>query len=292
MSILKIGRNDPCWCNSGKKYKACHQAFDDRLKLLRLQGNKVPTHMMIKNEEQIAGIRRAGEMNTRVLDYISPFVKEGISTEELNTLVHEYTLSLGCIPAPLNYEGYPKSVCISVNEVVCHGIPNKNQILKSGDIVNVDCTTICDGYYGDASRMFCIGEVDPKWRKLAEDTKTALDIGVAAVKPWGHLGDVGYAINSFAKEQGYSVVREIGGHGVGVEFHEEPWVSHIGQKGKDIVLAPGMTFTIEPMINLGKPDVFQDDEDGWTIYTEDGSPSAQWEYTLLLTEEGVEILSH
>lgn len=292
MSILKIGRNDPCWCGSGKKYKVCHQAFDDKLKLLKMQGNKIPTHKMIKTPEQIAGIRAAGEMNTKVLDYISPFVKEGVTTDELNTLVHEYTLSLGGIPAPLNYEGYPKSVCISINEVVCHGIPSPDRVLKSGDIVNVDCTTIYNGYYGDASRMFCIGDVDPKWKKLAEDTKIALDLGVAAVKPWGHLGDVGYAINTFAREQGYSVVREIGGHGVGVEFHEEPWVSHIGQKGKDIVLAPGMTFTIEPMINLGKPDVYQDDEDGWTIYTEDGSPSAQWEYTLLLTEEGIEILSH
>ncbi len=292
MAIFKIGRNDPCWCGCGKKYKACHQAFDDKLRLLKLQGKKVPSHKIIKTEAQIAGIRKAGEMNTKVLDYIEPFVKEGISTEELNRLVHEYTLSLGCIPAPLNYEGYPKSVCISINDVVCHGIPSADRILQSGDIVNVDCTTICDGYFGDASRMYCIGDVDPAWKKLVEDTKTALDLGVAAAKPWEHLGDVGYAINTFAKEQGYSVVREIGGHGVGVEFHEDPWVSHIGQKGKDMVLVPGMTFTIEPMINLGEPDVVQDEDDGWTITTEDGSPSAQWEYTLVMTEDGPEIISH
>lgn len=292
MSAEKIGRNDPCWCGSGKKYKQCHQNFDDKLNVLKLQGNKVPTHEMIKTPEQIAGIRKAGEMNTKVLDYVAPFIKEGITTEEINRLVHEYTISLGCIPAPLGYEGYPKSVCTSINEVVCHGIPTPSRKLKEGDIVNIDCTTICDGYYGDASRMFCIGKVHPLWKELVDNTKKALDIGVAAVKPWGHLGDVGYAINTFARQCGYSVVREIGGHGVGVDFHEDPWVSHIGRPGTDIILVPGMTFTIEPMINLGRADVITDSVDGWTVTTKDGEPSAQWEYTLLLTEEGVEILSY
>lgn len=292
MGIFKIGRNDPCWCGSGKKYKQCHQAFDDKIKALKMAGNKVPPHKIIKTPEQIEGIRKAGKMNTMVLDYIEPYVKAGVSTGELDKMVHEYTLSLGCTPACLGYQGYPKTVCISINDVVCHGIPSEDRILQEGDIVNVDCTTICDGYYGDASRMYCIGEVDPAWKKLVEDTKKALEIGVEAAKPWGHLGDVGYAINEFAKAQGYSVVREIGGHGVGVEFHEDPWVSHIGKPGTDMVLVPGMTFTIEPMINLGKPDVYQDEDDGWTIYTEDGSPSAQWEYTLLMTEEGLEILSY
>lgn len=292
MGIFKIGRNDPCWCGSGRKYKQCHEAFDERLKELKAQGKRVPTRKMIKTPAQIEGIRKAGIMNTKVLDHVEPFVKEGVSTEELNKIVHEYTLSLGCTPAPLNYEGYPKSVCISINDVVCHGIPSPDRILRSGDIVNVDCTTICEGYYGDASRMYCIGDVDPAWKKLVDDTKVALDLGLKAAKPWGHLGDVGYAINTFAEAQGYTVVREIGGHGVGVEFHEDPWVPHIGEPGTDIVLAPGMTFTIEPMINLGVPDVYQDEDDGWTIYTDDGQPSAQWEYTIVMNEDGPEILSY
>ena len=292
MDISKIGRNDPCWCGSGKKYKQCHSSFDDKLKKLKMQGNIVPRHDIIKTETQLAGIRKAGELNTKVLDYISPFVKEGVSTEELNTLVHEYTLSLGCTPAPLNYEGYPKSVCISINDVVCHGIPSKDTVLKKGDIVNVDCTTICDGFYGDASRMFIIGETTPELKKLVEDTKKALDLGLEAAKPWGHLGDVGYAVNTFAKANGYSVVREIGGHGVGVEFHEDPWVSHIGKPGTDMVLVPGMTFTIEPMINLGTADVEISDEDGWTVTTKDHKASAQWEYTIEMTEDGPKIISY
>jgi len=176
--------------------------------------------------------------------------------------------------------------------VVCHGIPDDNRILKSGEIINIDCTTIWNGYFGDASRMFCIGEVSPEKKKLVEVTKECLDIGYDLVKPWTHLGDIGYAVNKHAVENGYTVVREIGGHGVGVEFHEEPWVSHIGTPGKDYLLVPGMIFTIEPMVNMGKADVWQDDEDGWTVRTEDGLPSAQWEYTILVTETGAEILSY
>ncbi len=289
---MKLGRNDPCWCGSGKKYKACHLAFDDKLNHYRLQGCKVPTQKMIKTPEQIEGIRKAGEMNTKVLDYISPYIKEGISTEEINTLVHEYTLSLGCTPAPLGYQGYPKSVCTSIDEVVCHGIPEPGRILTSGDIINVDCTTICDGYYGDASRMWLIGDVSEEKKRLVEVTKECLDIGLSMVKPWHFLGDMGVAVNKHAMENGYTVVREIGGHGVGVEFHEDPWVSHIGKPGGDYLMVPGMIFTIEPMVNMGKADVYQDEDDGWTIRTDDGSPSAQWEYTILVTEDGAEVLSY
>ncbi|MBQ8984159.1 MAG: methionyl aminopeptidase [Lachnospiraceae bacterium] len=288
---MKLGRNDPCWCGSGKKYKTCHMQLDEKILMYQHKGSKVPTHKMIKTAEQIEGIRVAGEMNTKVLDYISPFVKEGISTGELDKLIYDYTIELGCIPACLGYEGYPKSVCTSIDEVVCHGIPDDNRILKSGEIINIDCTTIWNGYYGDASRMFCIGEVSPEKKKLVEVTKECLDIGYDLVKPWTHLGDIGYAVNKHAVENGYTVVREIGGHGVGVEFHEEPWVSHIGTPGKDYLLVPGMIFTIEPMVNMGKADVWQDDEDGWTVRTEDGLPSAQWEYTILVTETGAEILS-
>lgn len=290
--MMKLGRNDKCWCGSGKKYKACHMAFDEKIKVYADKGYEVPEHHMIKTPEQIAGIREAGRINTMVLNYITPFVKEGVSTEELNIKIEEYTRSLGAIPACLNYQGYPKSVCISVDDVVCHGIPNENQLLKSGDIVNVDCTTIYNGYYGDASRMFCIGDVSKEKRKLVQVTKECLDLALAATKPWGTMGNMGYACNKHAQENGYTIVREIGGHGCGVEFHEDPWVNHIGVPGKGILFVPGMTFTIEPMVNMGRPDVYQDADDGWTIYTEDGMPSAQWEYTILITEEGTEILSY
>ena len=207
------------------------------------------------------------------------------------TIQNKYTISHGGIPAPLGYEGYPKSVCVSIDEVVCHGIPDKNRILKQGEIVNVDVTTILNGYFADASRMFCIGDVGQEKQKLVEFTKECLELGVQAAKPWGYLGDIGYVISQHAYENGYSVVREIGGHGVGLEFHEEPWVSHIGEPNTDMILVPGMIFTIEPMINIGAEDVYEDEKDGWTIRTKDGKPSAQWEYTLLITETGNEILT-
>ena len=288
---MKLGRNDACWCGSGRKYKACHMNFDEKLHSYALKGHMIPDHDMIKTPAQIDGIRKAGEINTQVLDYVEPYIKEGITTEEINRLVHEYTTKLGGIPAPLNYEGFPKSVCTSINEVVCHGIPSKNRILKSGDIVNIDCTTIYQGFYGDASRMYCIGEVSPEKKKLVAVAKECLELGFAEVKPYGFLGDVGYAINQHAMKNGYTIVREIGGHGVGLDFHEEPWVSHIGTRGTDYLLVPGMTFTIEPMVNMGKADVVTDKEDGWTVSTKDGEPSAQWEYTLVVTETGAKILS-
>lgn len=288
---MKIGRNDPCWCGSGKKYKACHYDFDKKIREIEDEGHEVPEHYMIKTPEQIEGVRKAARINTLVLDYIEPFVKAGVSTLELNDKIDAYTRELGGIPAPLDYEGYPKSVCISVNDVVCHGIPDEFTILEDGDIVNIDCSTIYNGYFGDSSRMYLIGDVSEKKRKLVEVTKECLELGVAAVKPWGFLGDVGYAINEHAKKNGFSVVREIGGHGIGLEFHEEPWVSHIGEPDTDILLVPGMIFTIEPMINMGKADIFEDEDDGWTIYTYDGEPSAQFEYQILVTEDGVEILA-
>lgn len=288
---MRLGRNDPCWCGSGKKYKNCHSEFDRKIREFEDRGHLVPSGYMIKTPAQIEGIREAGRLNTMVLDYAEQFIREGISTEELNVLIDRYTRELGGIPAPLNYEGYPKSVCISVDDVVCHGIPSEDTILKSGQIVNVDCTTIFNGYYGDASRMYCIGEVSEAAEKLVRVTKECLDLGLQEVKPWGFLGDVGYVINKHAKDNGYSVVREIGGHGIGEDFHEEPWVSHIGERGHDILLVPGMVFTIEPMINMGNPDVFEDEDDGWTIYTYDGQPSAQFEYTIAVTDDGAEILS-
>ncbi|MDK2967831.1 methionyl aminopeptidase [Lacrimispora sp.] len=289
--MFKIGRNDPCWCGSGKKYKACHLEFDRKLENYEIMGEEVPNHSMIKTPAQIEGIRRAGVVNNQILDLVGEKIGPGISTEDLNTLVHETTIRLGGIPAPLNFEGYPKSVCTSINEVVCHGIPDPKRILKEGDIINVDVTTILDGYYADASRMYCMGNVSPEAEKLVRVTKESVDLALKEARAWGHLGDIGAVISEYIYANGFTVVREIGGHGVGVEFHEEPWVSHIGTRGTDMLLVPGMIFTIEPMVNAGKADVVQDDTDGWTIYTKDGSLSAQWEYTVLITEEGPEVLA-
>ncbi len=289
--MLKTGRNDVCWCGSGKKYKNCHLAFDQRIENYEIMGEEVPDHKMIKTPAQIQGIREAGIVNNQILDIVGEHIKAGISTQEINNLVHENTIRLGGIPAPLNFEGFPKSVCTSINDVVCHGIPTPERILKDGDIINVDVTTILNGYYADASRMYCIGKVSEEAEKLVRVTKESVDLGLKEARAWGHLGDIGAVISEYIYANGFTVVREIGGHGVGLEFHEEPWVSHIGTRGTDMLLVPGMVFTIEPMVNAGKADVVQDSKDGWTIYTKDGSLSAQWEYTILITEDGPEVLA-
>lgn len=291
MFLDKIGRNDDCWCGSGNKYKHCHQLFDEKLAELKSAGRKIPTHKMIKNAAQIEGIREAGKVNNAILDEVASKIKMGMSTEEINSIVVETTKRLGGIAAPLNYEGFPKSVCTSINDQVCHGIPSAEDILEDGDIVNVDVTTIYKGYYADASRMFLIGDVLPEDKELVKVAREAIDVGLSVVKPWNCLGDVGQAINDFAKAHGYSVVREIGGHGVGLEFHEDPWVSYVSKKNTGYVLAPGMVFTIEPMINEGRADIFIDESNDWTVYTEDGSYSAQWEVTVAVTEDGYEILA-
>ena len=291
MFLDKIGRNDDCWCGSGNKYKHCHQLFDEKLAELKSAGRKIPTHKMIKNAAQIEGIREAGKVNNAILDEVASKIKMGMSTEEINSIVVEATKRLGGIAAPLNYEGFPKSVCTSINDQVCHGIPSAEDILEDGDIVNVDVTTIYKGYYADASRMFLIGDVLPEDKELVKVAREAIDVGLSVVKPWNCLGDVGQAINDFAKAHGYSVVREIGGHGVGLEFHEDPWVSYVSKKNTGYVLAPGMVFTIEPMINEGRADIFIDESNDWTVYTEDGSYSAQWEVTVAVTEDGYEVLA-
>ena len=206
-------------------------------------------------------------------------------------IVYDMTTSMGGIPAPLNYEGYPYSVCTSVNEQVCHGFPSKDVILKDGDIINVDCSTILNGYFSDSSRMYCIGNVSPEKKKLVEVTKECVELGLKEVKPWGFLGDMGQAVHDHAFANGYTVVREIGGHGVGLEFHEDPWVGYNTKRGTDMVMAPGMIFTIEPMVNMGKADIYVDDKNNWEVYTDDGLPSAQWEIMVLVTEDGHEVLS-
>ena len=290
--LSKIGRNELCWCGSGKKYKHCHCDFDRKLEHYASQGALVPSHSLIKNEEQIQKIRESAKINIAVLDYVAEHIHAGVSTEEIDQWVYDETVRRGGIPAPLNYEGFPKSVCTSINDVVCHGIPDPDVILQDGDIVNVDVSTILDGYFSDSSRMFCIGDVSPEKRRLVEVTKKSIEIGLEQVKPWGFLGDMGQAIHDYAKENGYSVVREIGGHGCGLEFHEDPWVSFVSRKGTEMMMVPGMIFTIEPMINMGSDTVVMDDDDGWTIYTADGMPSAQWEIQVLVTEDGYEIISY
>lgn len=264
---------------------------EEKIKKYRRLGCVVPTRKMIKTEEQIEGIRASSLINTSVLDHVAQHIRVGMTTEDINTLVHEYTLSRGAIPAPLNYEGFPKSVCTSVNEEVCHGIPSKDVVLREGDIVNVDVSTIYNGYFSDASRMFLIGDVSPERRRLVDVTRECLEVGIEAARPWGFLGDIGEAIQHYAEKNGYSVVREFCGHGVGLQFHEKPEVEHVGRRGTGMLLVPGMIFTIEPMINMGKPDIFIDEENGWTVITEDEQPSAQWENTVLITETGVERLT-
>lgn len=289
---VKIGRNDPCWCGSGKKYKACHAAFDEKIARFAQEGHRVPTRDLIKNADQIAGIKESAKINVAVLDYIEEHIHAGMSTAEIDKIVYDMTTSMGGIPAPLNYEGYPYSVCTSVNEQVCHGFPSEDVILKEGDIVNVDCSTILNGYFSDSSRMFCIGEVSPEKKRLVEVTKECVYKGLEAVHPWGFLGDMGQAVHDHAYANGYTIVREIGGHGVGLKFHEEPWVGYHSKKGTEMLLVPGMIFTIEPMVNMGRPDIYIDSENDWTVYTEDGKPSAQWEIQVLVTEDGAEVISY
>ena len=266
--------------------------LDKKILYLQNKGHLVPSRDLIKTPEQIEGIRRSGVVNTGVLDLIEKEIHEGMTTAQIDRLVFDYTVSHGAIPAPLNYEGFPKSVCTSINEVVCHGIPSEKEILRDGDIINVDVSTILDGYFSDASRMFMIGNVSPEKRRLVEVTKECLEIGMEAAKPFGFVGDIGNAIQHHAEKNGYSVVRDLCGHGVGLKFHEEPEVTHFGRKGTGMLLVPGMVFTIEPMINMGRYDVYIDSDDGWTVLTDDGLPSAQWEHTFVMTETGLKILTH
>lgn len=288
---IKIGRNDPCWCGSGKKYKACHAAFDDKIESYRRQGCKVPPHELLKTPAQVQKIRESAKINVAVLDYIEKNIHEGMNTAEIDKIVYDMTTQMGGIPAPLNYEGYPYSVCTSVNDQVCHGFPSEDVVLKSGDIVNVDCSTILDGYFSDSSRMFCIGEVSEEKKKLVQITKECVELGLKEVKPWGFLGDVGQAVHDHAYQNGYTVVREIGGHGVGCEFHEEPWVGYHSKRGTEMLLVPGLMFTIEPMVNMGGVEIFIDETNDWEVYTADGKPSAQWELQVLVTDDGVEVIS-
>lgn len=287
----KLPKLDLCWCGSNKPYIECHHKYDIKANEYKNRGIGIPSHNMIKNEKQIEGIRKAGIINTAVLDYVEANIKLGLKTEDINQMVYQKTLELGGIPAPLHYEGFPKSVCTSVNEQVCHGIPSKRVILKNGDIINVDCTTIVDGYFADASRTFIIGNPTKEAKRLVRVAHECLDLAVSLVKPYMRLGDISGIITEHAHKNGYSVVRECTGHGVGLLFHEEPDVVHYGRRHTGMLITPGMVFTIEPMINAGTREVFLDSDNEWTIYTDDYSLSAQFEYTVLVTDKGLEILS-
>lgn len=289
---MTTNRNDKCWCGSGLKYKKCHMNFDEKYNEMAAKGHIMPPKSLIKNKEQIEAIKESGKINTGVLDEVAKHIKAGMSTADIDKIVYDYTIAHGATPAPLGYGGFPKSVCTSINSEVCHGIPDENIILKEGDIINVDVSTIKDGYFSDASRMFKIGKVSEAADKITDVAKECLEAGIKAVKPWGHLGDIGAAVQELAEKNGYSVVRAFGGHGIGLEFHEDPFVAHVGKKNQGMVLVPGMIFTIEPMINEGEYDVYVDDVNEWTVYTADDSLSAQWEHQILVTEDGIEIITY
>jgi methionyl aminopeptidase len=286
---VKVGRNDPCPCGSGHKYKKCclGKAVSEPKDpgAMYAQKNKI----QLKSDADIKGIRKAGRLVLDTLDLVEFKIRSGMKTDDINVIVHEFTIKNGAQPAPLNYRGFPKSVCVSINEVVCHGIPG-NRILEDGDIVNVDVTSILDGYYADANKTFFVGMPGPDARKIVAVARQCLKRGIAEVKPGNTVGDIGWAIQSYAEGQGCSVVRDFVGHGVGLEFHESPQIPHFGQKGQGIRLIPGMVFTIEPMINLGNSDL-KILEDNWTAVTRDGSLSAQFEQTLWVTDSGFESLT-
>jgi methionyl aminopeptidase len=283
----KIGRNTPCPCGSGKKYKKCCEKKGLPVATLRAQYEN-NYNIRFKGPEDVAAIRVAGRLALDTLEMVADALRPGMTTDEINTLVHDFTISNGARPAPLNYRGFPKSVCVSVNEEICHGIPGP-RVLNDGDIVNVDVTPILDGYYADCNRTFFVGAPGPDARKVTDVALECLRRGIAMVAPGNTLGDIGWAIQSHAENQGCSVVREFVGHGVGFAFHEPPQVLHYGKKGSGLVLLPGMVFTIEPMINLGERNLHLLDND-WTAVTNDGSLSAQFEQTVLVTETGWRVL--
>jgi methionyl aminopeptidase len=287
--LMKIGRNDPCPCGSGLKYKKCclsrSSSSERDLKEKYFKRYKI----RIKEPAEIEAIRAAGRLAVETLNMVESQLRPGMRTDEIDRLVHEFTVKNGAIPAPLNYRGFPKSVCVSVNDVICHGIPGERH-LKEGDIVNVDVTPILNGYYADASKTFFIGTAGPDAKKIVSVAAACLKAGMAQARAGNRIGDIGWAIQTTAESQGCSVVREFVGHGVGVEFHEAPQVPHYGKRGEGIVLVPGMVFTIEPMINLGNKNLRILD-DNWTAVTADGSLSAQFEQTVLITENGCQSLT-
>ncbi len=247
--------------------------------------------IIIKTPEQIEGIRQSSRLAAETLDYIAEFIKPGVNTAFLDRKIEDFILAHQAIPATKGYNGFPASSCISPNEVVCHGIPSEKTVLKEGDIINIDVTTILNGYYGDTSRMYAVGKISQAARDLVDATHHCLDLGIQQVKPGNQFGNIGFVISRYARSKGLSVVYEFCGHGVGVRFHEEPQVDHTARRNSGPVMRPGMTFTIEPMINQGSPRTVTDKKDGWTARTADRKWSAQFEHTILVTDTGYEVLS-
>ena len=290
MTMKKPDRNAPCWCGSGVKYKHCHQEFDEKIMRFQMRGCEVPSRKLIKTKEDIEGIKKSAVINMACLDEVGKRIRPGMTTLEIDEIINELTSGMGGIPADLGYRGFPKSVCTSVNEEVCHGIPSPDVVLRDGDIVNVDCSTILNGYFSDSSRMFMIGEVSEDKRRLVEVTRECVEEGIKKVIPWTLMVEMSDAVHRHAMKNGYTVVRVIGGHGCGNAFHEDPWVSFVAPPGTGMLMVPGMVFTIEPMVNMGGDAIVEDRKNGWTIYTKDGKPSAQWEVEVLVTEDGAEVL--
>lgn len=285
---MKIGRNDPCPCGSGLKYKKCclkkDTDFENRKDLyLKRYG------IRLKTKSDIEAIKIAGKLAVDTLEMAEQYIKPGVKTDDINTVIHEYTVRNGAVPAPLNYKGFPKSVCTSVNDVICHGIPGE-RVLNDGDIINIDVTPILNGYYADANRTFIVGNASPEALKIVNVARESLKAGMSMIEPGNTIGDIGWAIQQYAEKQGCSVVREFVGHGVGLDFHEPPQIPHYGRRGQGVKLIPGMVFTIEPMINLGEKELHIL-EDNWTAVTDDGSLSAQFEQTFHVTDEGFESLT-
>jgi methionyl aminopeptidase len=248
-------------------------------------------NITIKTTEEQKKMREAGALASEVLRFIAPFVKEGVSTNDLNTLCHDFIISRGGIPSPLFYRGFPKSICTSINNVVCHGIPSETEILQDGDIINIDITVKLNGYHGDTSKTFLVGKVAPHIQELVSRTYEAMWVGIDRVKPGAYFGDIGEAISRYIKPFDYGIVREYTGHGIGKNFHEDPYVLHYASSDPVAKMQPGMVFTIEPMISFGTSDVITSEEDGWTVYTKDSQYSAQFEHTVLVTESGREVLT-
>jgi len=287
--MKKTGRNDFCPCGSGLKYKKCclHRKNPEPKKIDKIYKKK--HKIIIKNKEQIKGIRRAGRLVIKTIDMVEKMIAPGLETDGIDAFVHEFTIRNNARPATLNYHGFPKSLCVSVNDVICHGIPGR-RVLKEGDIVNIDITSILDGYYADASKTFFVGNCGADAKKIVAVARESLKKGIEAARPENFIGDIGSAIQTYAEGNGCSVVREFVGHGVGVKFHEAPQIPHYGRNGDGTLLIPGMVFTIEPMINLGGQRLRILD-DKWTAVTSDGSLSAQFEQTLVITPDGNESLT-
>jgi methionyl aminopeptidase len=285
----KIGRNDACPCGSGKKYKNCCMGRSTPPPEALNKIYQKRYNIRLKTLADVEKIRLAGQLVMETFKEVEAVLRPGLVTDEINTIVHDFTVRHGATPAPLNYRGFPKSVCVSINEVICHGIPGPRE-LKDGDIVNIDITSILDGYYADANQTYCIGTPGEDARKIVRVARTCLKEGLAMVCPGNSIGDIGWAIQQYAEGQGCSVVREFVGHGVGFNFHEAPQVPHFGRQNTGVPLVPGMVFTVEPMINLGNHQL-RILEDKWTAVTADGSLSAQFEQTVLVTEDGYESLT-